>query len=226
MEGQFNFNDILKNSVLKLDSFGNVSIMTILIGIVCSTLLGLFIYFVYLKTFKSVVYSNNFNVTLVLMTMITSLVIMTISTNIVLSLGMVGALSIVRFRTAIKDPLDIVFMFWAITCGIAIGAGVYTVAIFGSLFVAIVVYVLSKKKWKHVTYLLVVHYDEQANDLIKEQLNKLNYSLKSKIVRKQRTELTVKIKLKVDNTSFVHKLASIDGVGDVSLVQYSGDYAS
>ncbi|WP_102275142.1 DUF4956 domain-containing protein [Cytobacillus massiliigabonensis] len=226
MSDRINFDDIVKKSILNSDTFTSVSILEIFFGTLASFIVGLFIYYVYKKTFRSVVYSHNFNVTLVLMTMITSLVIMTISTNIVLSLGMVGALSIVRFRTALKDPLDIVFLFWAITAGIAIGANVYPVAIFGSVFIAIAVYILSKKKWKDETYLLVIHYDEKAYEEIKVHLVKFNYDLKSKIVRNNWTELTLKIKLKVDNTAFVHKLSNLEGVKDVSLVQYSGDYAS
>lgn len=226
MNEQVNFNSIIKKSVLNSDLFTSVSILQIFLGTLTAFLVGLFIYYVYKKTFRSVIYSHNFNVTLVLMTMITSLVIMTISTNIVLSLGMVGALSIVRFRTAIKDPLDIVFMFWALVAGIAIGAGVYAVAIVGSLFVAIAVFFLSKKKWKDTTYLLIIHYEEEAYEEIQNQLVKFNYELKSKIVRSNWTELTLKIKLKVDNTAFVHKLSNIKGVKDVSLVQYSGDYAA
>ncbi|TCJ02765.1 DUF4956 domain-containing protein [Cytobacillus praedii] len=226
MSDRINFDDIIKKSILNADTFTSVSILEIFFGTLASFIVGLFIYYVYKKTFRSVVYSHNFNVTLVLMTMITSLVIMTISTNIVLSLGMVGALSIVRFRTALKDPLDIVFLFWAITAGIAIGANVYPVAIFGSIFITIAVFILSKKKWKDETYLIVIHYDEKAYEEIKAQLVKFNYDLKSKIVRNNWTELTLKIKLKVDNTAFVHKLSNIEGVKDVSLVQYSGDYAS
>ncbi|WP_057762402.1 DUF4956 domain-containing protein [Cytobacillus praedii] len=226
MSDRINFDDIIKKSILNADTFTSVSILEIFFGTLASFIVGLFIYYVYKKTFRSVVYSHNFNVTLVLMTMITSLVIMTISTNIVLSLGMVGALSIVRFRTALKDPLDIVFLFWAITAGIAIGANVYPVAIFGSIFISIAVFILSKKKWKDDTYLIVIHYDEKAYEEIKAQLVKFNYDLKSKIVRNNWTELTLKIKLKVDNTAFVHKLSNIEGVKDVSLVQYSGDYAS
>lgn len=226
MGEQYNFNDIIKNSFLKLDSFAEVSFLNVLITLFLSLAIGLFIYFIYKKTFKGVVYSHSFNVTLVLMTIVTSVVIMTISTNIVLSLGMVGALSIVRFRTAIKDPLDIVFMFWAIAAGIAAGAGVYLVSIVGSIFIGTVVYFLSKKSTKDLIYLLVIHYEEKANDEVKGHLQKLNYVLKSKIVRNNMTELTVEVKLKVDNTAFVNKLSELDGVKDVSLVQYNGDYAS
>ncbi|WP_042356155.1 DUF4956 domain-containing protein [Bacillus rubiinfantis] len=226
MNGQTSFNDIIKKSILHSDTFTSVSVLEIFFGTLASFLIGLFIYYVYKKTFRGVVYSHNFNITLVLMTMITSLVIMTISTNIVLSLGMVGALSIVRFRTALKDPLDIVFLFWAISAGIAIGASIYPVAIFGSAFIAMAVFFLSKKKWKDITYLLVIHYDEKAYDEIKTTLVKMEYELKSKVVRKNWTELTIKLKLKVDNTAFVHTLSNIDGVKDVSLVQYSGDYAA
>ncbi|MEC2075700.1 DUF4956 domain-containing protein [Metabacillus fastidiosus] len=226
MDDQITFDSIIKKSILNSDLFTSVSIIDIFLGTFTAFLIGLFIYYVYKKTFQGVVYSHNFNITLVLMTMITSLVIMTISTNIVLSLGMVGALSIVRFRTAIKDPLDIVFMFWAISVGIAVGAGIYPVAIFGSLFIALAVYILSKKKWKDITYLLIIHYEEKAEEEIKNQLVKFNYDLKSKIIRNNWTELTLKVKLKVDNTAFVHKLSEIEGVKDVSLVQYNGDYAA
>ncbi|MED4403393.1 DUF4956 domain-containing protein [Metabacillus fastidiosus] len=226
MDDQITFDSIIKKSILNSDLFTSVSIIDIFLGTFTAFFIGLFIYYVYKKTFQGVVYSHNFNITLVLMTMITSLVIMTISTNIVLSLGMVGALSIVRFRTAIKDPLDIVFMFWSISVGIAVGAGIYPVAIFGSLFIALAVYILSKKKWKDITYLLIIHYEEKAEQEIKNQLVKFNYDLKSKIIRNNWIELTLKVKLKVDNTAFVHKLSEIEGVKDVSLVQYNGDYAA
>ena len=126
-----NFQDMFKKSVMNLDAFNSVSYFDLLSGLGSSFLIGLFIFYIYRKTFRGVVYSYNYNVTFVLMTMITALIIMTISTNIVLSLGMVGALSIVRFRTAVKDPLDIVYMFWAISVGIASGAKLYPVALFG-----------------------------------------------------------------------------------------------
>ncbi|OXM86712.1 DUF4956 domain-containing protein [Paenibacillus rigui] len=188
-------------------------------------LIGLFIYYVYKKTFRGVVYSHSYNITFVLMTMMTTLIIMTISSNVVLSLGMVGALSIVRFRTAIKDPIDIVFMFWSITAGIATGAGMYPIAIVGSLVMGATVYLLSKKTTKDSAYLLVIHYTEEANDGVKYHINKLHGVLKSKTVRKERIEVTVEIKLKNDNTVFVNEISALAGVNDVVLVSYNGDYA-
>lgn len=226
MSDQFNFNDIIKKSFLNIESFAQVSLLDTIIGLLIAFLIGLFIYFVYKKTFRGVIYSHNYNITLVIMSMVTALVIMTISTNIVLSLGMVGALSIVRFRTAVKDPLDIVFMFWSISAGIASGAKVYEVAVLGSLIIGLAIYFLSKQKSKHNIYLLVIHYDENVDAEIKQELRKINYVIKSKIVRNYRVELTVEIRLKVDNTEFVNRVAKVEGVQDVSLVQYNGDYAS
>lgn len=146
MNDQLNFQNIIKKSVLGLDSFTSVSYIEIIFGLLCSFGIGMFIYWVYKRCFRGVVYSYNYNVSFVLMTMITTLIIMTISTNIVLSLGMVGALSIVRFRTAVKDPLDIVYMFWSIAAGIAIGAQMYPLAIMGSLAFGATLAWLSKKK--------------------------------------------------------------------------------
>lgn len=225
MDDILNFQDLFKKSVLKFESFAKISYADIAIGLLVALLLGLFIFYIYKKTFRGVVYSYNFNVTFVLMTMITSLVIMTISTNIVLSLGMVGALSIVRFRTAIKDPLDVVFMFWAIAAGIATGAGVYPLSIVGSLLIGLTLLLMSKNKMKDSAYLLIVHYSDEANDQVKYHLKKLNHVLKSKTVRKEQIELTVEVKLKNDNTGFVHDICEIEGVHHAVLVSYNGDYA-
>jgi uncharacterized membrane protein YhiD involved in acid resistance len=225
VDNQYNFDNIIKKSFLNVDAFANIQILDILLSLLVSLVLGLFIYWVYKKTFMGVVYSHNFNITLVLMTLITSIIIMTISTNVVLSLGMVGALSIVRFRTAIKDPLDIVFMFWAISVGISSGAKIYSVSIIGSLFVGLVIFLLTRTKKSSNTYLLVIHYDIKAYYEIKQQLKKFKHVVKAKIVRQDSTELTVEIKLKVDNTAFINNLSAIDGVEDVSLVHYNGDYA-
>ncbi|EFM10535.1 conserved hypothetical protein [Paenibacillus curdlanolyticus YK9] len=226
MEDTLNFKDIFKKSMLELDAFKNVSWVEIFWGLLISFLLGMFIYFVYQRCFRGVVYSHNYNVSFVLMTLITTLIIMTISTNIVLSLGMVGALSIVRFRTAVKDPLDIVYMFWAISVGIATGAKLYPIAIFGSLFIALVVFLLSRRKVKTAPFLLILHYEEAlADEGIKTALRKMKYTLKSKTIRKQMTELTVELRINADNTAFVQSISEIPGVADVALVSYNGDYA-
>lgn len=220
-----NFQDLFKKSVLNLESFNSVSVVDIFWGLLVALAVGLFIYFVYRKCFRGVVYSHNYNVTFVLMTIITALIIMTISTNIVLSLGMVGALSIVRFRTAVKDPMDIIYMFWAVSAGIAAGAKIYAVAIIGSLVVGAVIWWLSRRKEAAPPYLIVLHYEEQAEEEVKRVVRKLNAVLKSKTVRKGMAELTVEIRLRNDNTSFIGELSGIAGVTDVALVSYNGEYS-
>ncbi|AJY75073.1 DUF4956 domain-containing protein [Paenibacillus beijingensis] len=220
-----NFQDLFKKSVLHLDAFRNVSYVDILLSLLASFGIGLFIFYIYRKTFRGVVYSYNYNVTFVLMTMITSLIIMTISTNIVLSLGMVGALSIVRFRTAVKDPLDIVYMFWAISAGIATGAQLYPVALIGSLAVGAALLWLSRRKLREQPYLLIIRHSDAAAQNVRTALSKFTYTLRSKTVRKDMIELTVELRLRDDNTSFVNQLSEIEGVSDVSLINYTGDYA-
>lgn len=219
------FQDFFKNSVLKLEAFRTVSYFDMVFGLLFAFLIGMFIYWVYRKSFRGVVYSYNYNISFVLLTMITALVIMTISTNIILSLGMVGALSIVRFRTAVKDPLDIVYMFWSLAAGIACGARIYPLAVGGSLVIGLVVFWLSKKKIREQSFLLIVRHTEEAEVKLRAELLKLKTRLKSKTVRKGFTELTVEIRLKDDNTAFVQAIGAIHGVNDVSLVQYTGDYA-
>jgi len=219
------FQDIIKQSVLKLEAFRSFSYVDMAIGLLVSFAIGMFIYWIYRKCFRGVVYSYNYNVSFVLMTMITALIIMTISTNIVLSLGMVGALSIVRFRTAVKDPLDIVYMFWAISAGIASGAKMYPLAIFGSIVIGLVLIYLSRGKIKEQPFLLIIRHTEEATEPLRVELSKLRTKLKSKTVRKGFTELTVEITMRDDNTAFVQSISEIDGVNDVSLVNYTGDYA-
>ena len=220
-----NFQDIVKKSVLHLEAFRSISYVDMVLGLLCSFLIGLFIYWVYRKAFRGVVYSYNYNVSFVLMTMITALIIMTISTNIVLSLGMVGALSIVRFRTAVKDPLDIVYMFWAISAGIASGAKMYPLALGGSMIIGLTLWWLSKRKVREQAYLLIIRHTDEASTALRAQLRKLNTKLKSKTVRKEFTELTVEVLLRDDNTAFVNTISEIEGVQDASLINYTGDYA-
>jgi uncharacterized membrane protein YhiD involved in acid resistance len=220
-----NFQDLFKKSILHLESFSSVSYIDIFLGLGSSFLIGMFIFFIYRKTFRGVVYSYNYNITFVLMAMITTLIIMTISTNIVLSLGMVGALSIVRFRTAVKDPLDIVYMFWAISAGIASGARLYPVAIIGSIVFGLTLIWLSRKKVIEQPYLLIIRHSAEATVQLRAILRKTPYSLKSKSIRKSFVEQTVEIRLRDDNTAFVNEISAIDGVEDVTLINYTGDYA-
>lgn len=213
------FDGILFNKLEK------VTLVDAAFSLLLALLIGLFIYYIYQKCFRGVVYIHSFNVTLVLMAMITAMIIMTISTNIILSLGMVGALSIVRFRTAVKDPMDITFAFWAISAGIAVGAKIYMIAILGSLIIGLTVYILSKYKIRGQAYLLIVHFTEEADYAVNYHITRLKHTLKSRTIRKDHTELVVEMKINDDKTDFVKELATIEGVNDVSLVSYSGDYA-
>lgn len=212
--------------LLSLSTTNNIPFANMLLALMVSFGLGMFIYFVYVKSFRGVMYSHNYSITFVLISMITSVVIMTISTNIVLSLGMVGALSIVRFRTAVKDPLDVAYMFWAIAVGIATGAQLYLLACVGSLAFGIVIFLLSRKKIRARSYLLVIHYENEASEQVTQRIRKMKTTLKSKTVHQAMTELTVEMKLRDDSTAFMQEISQIPGVKDVSLVSYNGDYAS
>jgi uncharacterized membrane protein YhiD involved in acid resistance len=224
----FNFSDIFKNSFLE-NAVTNFSFVDVAVTLLISFLLGLFIYSVYQKTFNGVMYSKNFNVSLVGMAMITTLIIMGVTSNIVLSLGMVGALSIVRFRTAVKDPIDIVYIFWAIAVGIVTGAGQFLLAIIGSLVVGMMLIIFTRKTIREIPYLIVVNCNDADSE--KELLNALGgyvkrMNIKSKAVRGgQGIELTVEVRLKDDRTDFVNELSSIEGVKDIVLVSYNGELA-
>lgn len=224
----FNFSDIFKNNFLE-KAVTDFSLVDVAVTLLISFLLGLFIYAVYKKTFNGVMYSRNFNVSLVAMSMITTLIIMGITSNIVLSLGMVGALSIVRFRTAVKDPIDIVYLFWAIAAGIVTGAGLYLLAITGSLVVGLMLIVFTSKTMREIPYMFVVNCSNSAAEkLLLEKLEAYvkRMNIKSKAVRGgQGIELTVEVRLKNENTDFVNQLSTIDGVNDVVLVSYNGELA-
>jgi uncharacterized membrane protein YhiD involved in acid resistance len=225
MNENLNFQDLFKKSVTHLDSFRSISYIDVLLGLAVSLGIGMFIFYIYRKTFRGVVYSYNYNAAFVLMCMITCMIIMTISSNIVLSLGMVGALSIVRFRTAVKDPLDIVYMFWSIAAGIAAGAKLYPLALVSSLFIGVTLIFLSRRRIREQPYLLIIRHTESAITDVRIRLRKMTYTLKSKTVRKDYIEMTVEIRLRDNNTAFLHELSSIEGVVDVSLLNYTGDYA-
>lgn len=224
----FNFSDIFKNNFLK-NAVTNFSVVDVAVTLLISFLIGLFIYAVYKKTFNGVMYSKNFNVSLVGMSMITTLVIMGVTSNIVLSLGMVGALSIVRFRTAVKDPMDIVFIFWAIAAGIVSGAGLYLLAIFGSIVVGIMLIVFTSKTSGEIPYMVVANCSNSESEkiLMERLLTRVKkIKIKSKAVRGgQGIELTVEVRLVSDNTDFVNELSAIEGVNDVVLVSYNGELA-
>lgn len=192
--------------------------------------LGLFIFFVYKKTFNGIMYSSGFAASLLGITLITTFIIVTVTSNVVLSLGMVGALSIVRFRTAIKEPLDITFLFWAISVGIVVGAGFIALAVGGTIFIGLVLLILTSKRIADNPYILVVNYSSECderdvNKLIKENVRK--YIVKSKSVSAGNTELTIEVKLRKDmSTKFVNDLSIISGVKNAVLVSFNGEYMS
>ncbi|MGD1819765.1 MAG: DUF4956 domain-containing protein [Pleomorphochaeta sp.] len=225
MNDVIGFNDIIKNSVIESSFLGNFTIKDIVSVIVVTLLVSLYMFYIYKKTYSGNVYSHKFNVSLVLMALITSEIIMTISSNLVLSLGMVGALSIVRFRTAVKEPLDIVFMFWSIAIGITTGARLYALSAISSLLIGLVLIVLLKYKNTNNVYLLIIHYNLEANEKVLSELNKLNYKMKSKTVNHGIYELTLEIKLIGISTEFIETLSEIDGVSNVSLINYNGEFA-
>ncbi len=189
-------------------------------------LCGIIIFLVYRFCYRGVVYSDNFNVLLVMVTAITGFIIMTISSNVVLSLGMVGALSIVRFRTAIKDPLDIGFLFWAIASGLTAGAGLYFAAIFGTVLIAVIYIGFSLLKKQKRSYLLILRYAESAEANVNAVLGGIKYRLKNKTKSGGAYELTVEVKVKNNDTSSVSRFQEIEGMSSVTLLEYSGDYTN
>jgi uncharacterized membrane protein YhiD involved in acid resistance len=172
-------------------------------------------------------FSSGFGVTLIAMTMITALVILAISSNVVLSLGMVGALSIVRFRTAIKEPLDIAFLFWSIAAGIVLAAGMIPLAVIGSVVIGIMLLVFSNRRAYRNPYILVIHCDDAESEkravkMVGQYTEKA--VTKSKTARRGSVELNLEIRLKEDNTDFINELTELRGVADAVLVSYNGDY--
>ncbi len=219
------FNDIFKTSFL--ENFSSVSVVDMVLALVLAFGVGMFIFFVYKHTYSGVMYSSSFAVTLVALTMITTLVILAVTSNVVLSLGMVGALSIVRFRTAIKEPLDIAFLFWSIAVGIVLAAGMVPLAVFGSLCIGIMLLLFVNRK-SHVNPYIVVlqcadHESEtKAREFLQGKVQKC--VVKSKSAQKGLVELNLEIRLKDDNTDFVNELADIEGVSSAVLVSYNGEY--
>lgn len=222
------FNDIFKSSFLeKVTSF---SLIDSIVAIGISFIIGIFIYAVYKKTFTGVMYSRTFNISLIAMTMITSLIIQGVTSNIVLSLGMVGALSIVRFRTAIKDPIDIVFLFWSISAGILCGAGLIPLAVVGSIVLGIVLVATMNHITTDVPYLLIIkcnanETEKEINSILNEQMKK--YGIKSKTVSSNDgIEIVYEIRLKEQNTTFINRLSKLQGVYSAVMVSYDGNYGA
>ena len=219
------FNDIFKSSFL--ENIASVSILDMVIALALAFGIGMFIFFVYKKTYQGIMYSSSFGTTLIALTMITTVVILAVTSNVVLSLGMVGALSIVRFRAAIKEPLEIAFLFWAIAVGIILAAGLIPLAVFGSLVIGIVLLVFVNKKPHFNPYILVLSCEDSATeksamDFLKDNVKKC--VVKSKTATKGLIEINLEIRLKSEDTDFINKLSDIQGVNSAVLVSYNGEY--
>lgn len=219
------FQDIFKSSFL--ENVTSVSLFDMALAMILAFALGMFIFLIYKKTFAGVMYSSSFGVTLVALTMISTLVILAVTSNVVLSLGMVGALSIVRFRTAIKEPLDIAFLFWSIAVGIVLAAGMIPLAVFGSVAIGIFLLIFVNRK-SHVNPYIVVlrcqdHDSETAAvDFLKKQVQRM--TVKSKTAQRGAIELNLEVRMKDENTDFINILSEMAGVTSAVLVSYNGDY--
>ena len=219
------FNDIFKSSFL--ENVTSVSLLDMVLALVLAFGIGLFIFLVYKKTFQGVMYSSTFGVTLVALTMITTMLILAVTSNVVLSLGMVGALSIVRFRTAIKEPLDIAFLFWSIAAGIVLAAGMIPLAVIGSVVIGIILLVFVNKKTYCNPYILILRCADHDSEVsavqyLREQVKRS--VVKSKTVQESAVELNLDIRLKDENTDFINTLSAMPGVHSAVLVSYNGDY--
>ena len=219
------FQDIFKSSFL--ENVSSVSIPDMLITLVLSFALGLFIFLIYKRTFAGVMYSSSFGVTLLALTMITTVVMLAVTSNVVLSLGMVGVLSIVRFRTAIKEPMDIAFLFWAIAVGIILAAGMLPLAIVGSLVIGLILVLFANRKPHVRPYIAVLQCadqeaEKQATGYLQTQVQRC--TVKSKTVQPGQVEVNLEVRLKDGNTDFVNALADLPGVRSAVLVSYNGDY--
>ncbi|MGV1062922.1 DUF4956 domain-containing protein [Clostridium perfringens] len=221
-----NFSDIFKSSFV--DKITSISFLDMFIAMILSFAVGLFIMQVYKKTFKGVMYLSTFAMSLLALTLITTLIILGVTSNVVLSLGMVGALSIVRFRSAIKEPMDIAFLFWSISEGIVLGAGLIPLAILGAVFIGIVMVLFANKKTTDNPYILVVNCKNDISEnsvlnILSKNVNK--YCVKSKTISPSSgIEMTIEVKLKNITTSFVNEVSKIEGVSNAVLVSYNGDY--
>ena len=220
-----NFNDIFKSSFL--ENITSVSIVDMLLTLALAFGIGLFIFLVYKKTYSGVMYSSSFGGTLVALTMITSMTILAVTSNVVLSLGMVGALSIVRFRTAIKEPMDIAFLFWSIAAGIVLAAGMIPLAVIGSVIIGVVMLVFINRKAVHDPYIAVISCassaaEKSATTYLKQNVEKA--VIKSKTAQNGNIEMTWEIRLLKHDTDFITELSEMDGVNSAVLVSYNGDY--
>ena len=219
------FNDIFKSSFL--ENVSSISVFDMLLTIVLSFGIGLFISLIYRKTYRGVMYSAGFGTTLIALTMITSIVILAVTSNVVLSLGMVGALSIVRFRTAIKEPLDIAFLFWAIGAGIVLAAGLIPLAVIGSICIGLILLFFVNRKGESRPYMVVLNCENHDAEVKAKEflaLNVIRSTVKSKSAVKGAIETNIEVRLKEDDTDFIGILSEMPGVNSAVIVSYNGDY--
>lgn len=219
------FNDIFKSSFL--ENITSVSLIDMVIALVLAFGLGLFIFFVYKKTYSGVMYSSSFGTTLIALTMITTVVILAVTSNVVLSLGMVGALSIVRFRSAIKEPLEIAFLFWSIAVGIVLAAGMIPLAVFGSVIIGVILLVFVNRKSHLNPYIVVLSCADSKSEKDAVYFLEKNVKkcvVKSKSARKGEIEINLEVRLQDANTDFINNLSEMPGVNSAVLVSYNGEY--
>lgn len=222
------FANMLKKSVLEHFTSG-IDITQMTASLAVAFLIGFFIYILYKRVFSGVLYSKSFNVSLIGMTLVTAMVIIAVNSNLVLSLGMVGALSIVRFRTPIKDPTDLIFLFWAAAAGIVTGAGFYSLAVLASVIIGLVLYGFIKRTSFETPYLLVVNCDgDQSEQELQKTVGGLvkRYNVKQKTVTPGNIETTLEVRLRDKEGQFVNRITSLNGVKNAVLISYSGDYVS
>lgn len=217
------FSEIISDSLKQGEQVASLSIPHIVVTVAVALICSLIIYFVYKMFYRGAVYSESFNILNVMLCLITSFVITTISSNLVLSLGMVGALSIVRFRSAVKDPLDIGFLFWSIAAGITTGAGLFPFAILSTVIIAAVYILFTLITTGKRTYLLVIKYFDAADGAIKKELTSIPNTLKSKNLYKGKSELTLQVKLNKNSADIATKISAIEGVESAMLIEYTGD---
>lgn len=213
--------NILSESMQQLGMIEALSVTTVIASLAVAFLCSILIYVVYRYFYKGVSYSANFGMLLILLTIVTAFIIICISTNLVLSLGMVGALSIVRFRAAVKEPLDVGFLFFAIAAGLTAGARLFVIAIVGTIIIDLI-FILSYLLLNGTSsYLLVIRHSALAAEPLAEALSSQKVKLKSKIKHNEITELTYAVSLKKESSDLVDTLSAISGVENVVLVQYN-----
>ena len=213
-------------SYLQIDlSSALATLMPIILALVVSFVLGMLIHYVYQKSFRGVIYNQAFSVSLALLTILTTMITLAISSNIALSLGMVGALSIVRYRTAIKDPADLIFLFWAVGTGITVGAHLHYLALVGALVVIVLLLTIGRRTSTNQVYILIVHYtgDDISGEL-RRILQGKRFQVKSKTIRKANIEMAIEVEVKNNNTAFMDTIKEMPAVSDVSLIQFTGEY--